>query len=106
MLGIDRNIKVNENVLMELMNQQNSVEKIWTERRITSYSHVSRLPFDNPARIVIFGSLLTENINDKREFFNVKCSIMKDLKKLMDNETLCNLCDRKIRSTDLYMTSG
>ena len=101
MLGIDRKLKISEKTLTQIMNTK-SIEKIWNDRRMTSYSHIARLPYDNPARIVLFGRMENDTYKQKRKHFNLKRNMMKDIRQFMDTETFCNLCDRKIRSTDLY----
>ena len=67
---------------------------IWKKRRRNAYSHISRLPYDNPARIVLFGHRNEVQNVKKRRFYNVKRTMMKDIRD-MNVGTYCNLCDRK-----------
>ena len=102
MIGIDRKVQMTESDLTKILNV-NSVETLWKKRRITSYSHIARLPFDNPARIILYGKHDNERkYMNKRKFFNLKRNMMKDINSLLDVETYCMLCDRRIRNTSLH----
>ena len=73
---------------------------------MNAYSHIARLPYDNPARIILFGKLINRMKGiRRRQFFNIKRTMMKDLKKEYDESTFCNLCDRKKRRTTTQNSS-
>ena len=74
------------------------LKTLWRKRRINAYIHISRLPYENPARIVLFGKKIYQTHGYKRKFFNVKRTMMKDLRKRLNAATYCNLCDRKTKS--------
>ena len=76
-----------------------TIEVILRKRRINTYSHISRLPYSNPVRIVLFGKPIYNSNVTRRRFCNVKSTMMKDINNYLDESTYCNLCDRKIRST-------
>ena len=102
MIGIDRKVQMTESDLIKILNVK-SIESLWKKKRITSYSHIARLPFDNPARIILYGRYTKESEHaNKRKFFNLKRNMMKDINSILDVETYCNLCDRKIRNTNLH----
>ena len=97
-LGIHRDVEISEEHLVEILGVD-TVKDRWMKRRIQAYSHISRLPYKNPARIVLLGKMSWKSSKRQRKFFNVKRTMMKDINKYLNESTYCNLCDRKIRST-------
>ena len=97
-LRIHKDVEIKEKDLSEILGIY-TVDKIWRKRRINAYSHIARLPYDNPARVVLLGKMIHSANGPKRKFANVKRTMMKDINKFLNESTYCNLCDKKIRST-------
>ena len=95
-LKINKDVKIKEKDLIEILDRE-LIEDTWRKRRLNAYSHMARLPYDNPARIVAFGTLVCETSGRKRKFVNVKRTMMKDINEIFDESTYCNLCDRRTR---------
>ena len=81
---------------------------MWKRRRISTVNHISRLPFDNPARIILFGEpiLYLKNNTKKRRFRTVKETVYKDIDECLENKYYCNLCDRKFKRVGLHQTQN
>ena len=103
-LGINKDVELSEKDLANML-QVDSIEDIWRKRRMNAYSHIARLPYKNPARITLFGKMVYHSHGHKRRFFNVKRTMMKDLKKCLNEATYCNLCDRRMKSVILHNTN-
>ena len=69
-LNINRDIRISEKELLDIMNME-PIEELWRKRRRNAYSHIARLPYDNPARIVLFGNRNNVQNIKKRKFYNV-----------------------------------
>ena len=50
-----------------------SISDTW-KKRMNSYNHIARLPYENPARIRLFGKMIHHNRSFKRSFFSVERS--------------------------------
>ena len=97
-MRIHKDVEVKEKDLTDILGIH-TIDKIWQKRRINAYSHIARLPFENPARITLLGIMIYDSGGPKRKFANVKRTMMKDINKYLSESTYCNLCDKKIRST-------
>ena len=95
-LKINKDVKIKENELIEILGRD-PIEDTWRRKRLNAYSHIARLPYDNPARIVLYGKPTYKMNGRRRRFANVKRTMMKDINKIYDESTYCNLCDRRMR---------
>ena len=75
-----------------------NINERWTKKRLTAYTHIARLPFDNPARVALYGQTRKEENVEERRFFTVKSTMMRDIKKILKVENYCELCNKKIRN--------
>ena len=92
-LKINKDVKIKETELIEILGRE-PIEDTWRRRRLNAYSHIARLPlYDNPARIVLYGKPTYKMNGRRRRFANVKRTMMKDINKVYDESTYCNLCD-------------
>ena len=96
MLKIDTDFRIQEPDLARILKTE-LIKNQWRKINVNSASHIARLPFNNPSRIVLFGK--PKHINEKRprKFITVKESLMIEIMKHASKDTLCNLCDTKIR---------
>ena len=97
-LKINKDVEMSEKDLANMLDVD-TVDKMWKKRRMNAYSHIARLPYDNRARIVLFGKQIHKFRGTSRRFFNIKRTMMKDIGKIYDESTYCNLCNRRVRST-------
>ena len=74
-----------------------SVNELWTKKRLTAYTHIARLPFNNPARVALYGRTHKDKNVKNRRFFTVKSTMMKEIKKILKVENYCELCNKKIK---------
>ena len=81
------------------------MNNIWKQKRISATNHIARLPYDNPARIILFGEpMLYFKDNKKRKFRTVKETLYKDINEILDEEYYSKLCDRTFKSVSLHQT--
>ena len=95
-LGIHEDVRIEEVKLVKILNVD-TLKEMWRKRRMRAISHIARLPYDNPARITMFGHPIIRKKCKERKFENVKSTTMKTIKKVLNEEEFCNLCDRNIR---------
>ena len=95
-LNIDSDIRVNEKNVTDILGIT-TIDEVWSGRNLNATSHISRLPFRNTARVVLFGKPRYIKKIKPRKYMTVKESLMKEVHKWLTNDTLCRLCDRKIR---------
>ena len=96
-LNIDHDIRVEESDLTDLLGVK-TIHEQWKRKRLNAVSHIASLPYDNPARIVLFGSPIFRTKVKKRRFKTLNKSLMDDVNEILNNDTYCNLCNRKFRS--------
>ena len=103
-LYIHSDIRVKEKDLIPILGVD-SFANIWKKRRMSVANHIARLPYDNPARIALYGKPMYINNTKNRKFKTVKETIYKEINEKLNKDTYCNLCDRKFRSANLHKAS-
>ena len=103
-LNIHPDIRIQENDLVQILGVENTL-MIWKKKRISTVNHIARLPYDNPARIVLFGKPIYINTTKNRKFKTMKQTLYSEIDNLLTKDEYCNLCDRKFRSASLHQAS-
>ena len=102
-LGIPREVQTNIHDLEEML-QVPTVENILKRKRLMSVSHITRLNYDNPARIVVLGKPIMEQKGRKKNIKTWRKTIDDDIQSLFSEPEYVNMCDRRCRRIIKEMT--
>ena len=100
MLKTPKELKVDESVLADIM-KVDDVNNYLKKKRLITCTHMSRLKYNNPARVIVitYGDIHFKEKKDRRKkkTINWYDQTNHDLSKIIKNENIINIMNKQFR---------